>query len=117
MGIRNKKCPECDKPILEDEMYFVAVDEEGDYGELDGEFFRFHPECWAQGECLGQLKEHTRWLIGLAASTLNTLRTQYPTTDFPEVAADYMPELDQALAGLLDEVNLLRSVAREFQER
>ena len=112
-----KMCPECGKQIHKDEMYFVAVDEENDYGETDREFFAFHPECWARGECLGQLKAHTNWLIGLAASTLNTLRTQYDPPDVPQYAADYMPELDQALAGLVDEVNLLRSVAKEFQER
>jgi hypothetical protein len=117
MGVKNKKCPQCDKQIPDDEMYFVAVDEDGDFGESDEEFFCFHPDCWAQGECLGQLKAHTRWLIGLAASTLNTLRTQYPTTDVPEFAADYMPELDQAVAGLLGEANLLRTIAKEFQER
>src|ERR1700722_12827696 len=116
MSKNNKECPECNELILKDQMYFVAPDEEGDYGDA-GEFFRFHPGCWAQGECLGQLKEHTRWLIGLAAATLNTLRTKYHPAEVPEYAADYIPELDRALAGLLGEANLLRSIAKEPQER
>jgi hypothetical protein len=117
MGVKNKKCPLCDEQIRDDEMYFVAVDEDSDFDDSDGEFFRFHPECWAHGECLGHLKEHTRWLIGLAAETLNTLRTKYPSADVPEFAAGYLTELDQSVAGLMDEINLLRSVAKAFQER
>jgi hypothetical protein len=109
----NKKCPECNKQVLEDEIYFVAPDEDGDYGESteSGELFRFHPNCWAQGECLGQLNSHTRWLIGLAARTLKTLRTDYPSEDVPESAACFMPELDHSLVGLLLEVSMLREQA------
>jgi hypothetical protein len=114
MAKNNKKCPECNGRIAEDEIYFVAQDEDGDYG-IPGELFRFHPNCWAQGECLGQLKEHTRWLIGLTTATLNTLRTEYSPTDVPECVHGFMPELDQALAGLSEEADLLRSIAATYQ--
>jgi hypothetical protein len=115
MSKNNRNCPECEEPILKDDVYFVAPDEDGDYGAV-GEYFRFHPSCWSQGGCLGQLKEHTLWLIGLAAITLNWLRTQYSPVEVPEYAADYMPELDEAVVGLIAECNMLREVSRKFRD-
>jgi hypothetical protein len=115
MAKNNKYCPECGVMIPSDEMCFVAADEEGDYG-YAGEFFRFHPACWAQGEGLGQLREHTTWLIRLTAHSLEVLRTEYPSGDVPECASNFMPELDQALVGLLEEAYRLRSVAASYQD-
>jgi hypothetical protein len=111
MAMNNKCCPECNEPIPNGETYFVAPDEEGDYG-AGGELFCFHPACWAHGECFGQLREHTKWLIGLVAASLKTLRTEYPPDDVPGCASDLMPELDQALNGLREEVDLLREQAK-----
>jgi hypothetical protein len=106
-----KYCPECNKPILKGEVHFVAPDEDGDYG-VPGELFRFHPDCWAHGECLGQLREHTKWLINLASNALKILRTEYPPTDVHACASNLMPELDQVLARLREEVDLLREQAK-----
>jgi len=98
-------------------MCFIEAEADGTYGEMGEELFALHPECWAPGEFLGELNEHTVWLIGLAASNLKTLRTQYAPDHVPECAASCMSDFNQALAGLLNEFDLLRSVAREFQER
>jgi len=43
---------------------------------------------------------------------LKTLRTKYPPNDVPDCASDLLPELDEALAGIREEVDLLREQAK-----